>query len=254
MWATHIVPTDRPSAEQRAVDVEAAVRNALEKRTDIVVARKNLENNDLSLRLARDRHQPQLDLVGDLRRRRARAARSSSATASADPSSARSPAATATRSSNVFGRDYPTWSRRRQHVLLDPQPTGEGLAGQGADLEGPGPGEPEPPRAPDRHRGPHRRRATWRPTSRRCSRRRPRACLSAQRLDAEEKKFAAGMSTNFLVTQAQRDLALAEVNELQSIADYRKSIIELRSRPGGRFRRRLRRPSLDTVVGHRRPP
>jgi outer membrane protein len=49
--------------------------------------------------------------------------------------------------------------------------------------------------------------------------------LQAQRLDAEEKKFAAGMSTNFLVTQAQRDLADAEVAELQAIADYRRSII-----------------------------
>jgi HAE1 family hydrophobic/amphiphilic exporter-1 len=49
--------------------------------------------------------------------------------------------------------------------------------------------------------------------------------LSTRRLDAEEKKFAAGMSTSFLVTQAQRDLALAEVNELRAIADYRKSLI-----------------------------
>jgi hypothetical protein len=31
------------------------------------------------------------------------------------------------------------------------------------------------------------------------------------------------MSTNFLVTQAQRDLALAEVAELRAVADYRKS-------------------------------
>ena len=49
--------------------------------------------------------------------------------------------------------------------------------------------------------------------------------LAAERLDAEEKKFAAGMSTNFFVTQAQRDLAQAEVNELRAIADYRKSVI-----------------------------
>jgi HAE1 family hydrophobic/amphiphilic exporter-1 len=49
--------------------------------------------------------------------------------------------------------------------------------------------------------------------------------LFEQRLDAEEKKFAAGMSTNFLVTQAQRDLATAQVTELRSIADYRESII-----------------------------
>ena len=49
--------------------------------------------------------------------------------------------------------------------------------------------------------------------------------LATERLDAEEKKFAAGMSTNFFVTQAQRDLAQAEVNELRAIADYRKSVI-----------------------------
>jgi len=49
--------------------------------------------------------------------------------------------------------------------------------------------------------------------------------LATRRLDAEEKKFAAGMSTNFLVTQAQRDLAVAEVNEIRAVADYRKSVI-----------------------------
>jgi len=49
--------------------------------------------------------------------------------------------------------------------------------------------------------------------------------LQEQRLDAETKKFAAGMSTNFLVTQAQRDLALAQVAELQAVANYRKSLV-----------------------------
>jgi len=47
--------------------------------------------------------------------------------------------------------------------------------------------------------------------------------LFEQRLDAEEKKFAAGMSTNFLVTQAQRDLATAQVTELRAVADYRRA-------------------------------
>jgi outer membrane protein TolC len=49
--------------------------------------------------------------------------------------------------------------------------------------------------------------------------------LQERRLDAETKKFAAGMSTNFLVTQSQRDLAVAEVAELRAIADYRKSLV-----------------------------
>jgi hypothetical protein len=51
--------------------------------------------------------------------------------------------------------------------------------------------------------------------------------LQEQRLDAENKRFAAGMSTNFLVTQAQRDLAISAVAELRAIADYWKSLANL---------------------------
>ena len=57
--------------------------------------------------------------------------------------------------------------------------------------------------------------------------------LAAQRLDAEEKKFAAGMSTNFLVTQAQRDLALAEVNELRRGGRLPQERDHVRARAGG---------------------
>jgi outer membrane protein len=40
--------------------------------------------------------------------------------------------------------------------------------------------------------------------------------LAEKRLEAEQKKFGVGMSTSFLVFQAQRDLALARSNELQA--------------------------------------
>src|SRR5690606_31057557 len=36
--------------------------------------------------------------------------------------------------------------------------------------------------------------------------------LATQRLDAEQKRFEVGMSTSFLVIQAQRDLAVARNN------------------------------------------
>jgi len=49
--------------------------------------------------------------------------------------------------------------------------------------------------------------------------------LQERRLDAEEKRFAAGMTTNFFVIQAQRDLAVAQVAEVRAIADYRKSLV-----------------------------
>jgi len=50
--------------------------------------------------------------------------------------------------------------------------------------------------------------------------------LAEQRLDAEQKRFDVGMSTTFLVVQAQRDLAQARNNELQAALEYVKAVIE----------------------------
>ena len=44
--------------------------------------------------------------------------------------------------------------------------------------------------------------------------------LASQRLDAEQKRFEVGMSTSFLVTQAQRDLLQSQVTLLQAVLDY----------------------------------
>src|SRR5690606_25530308 len=50
--------------------------------------------------------------------------------------------------------------------------------------------------------------------------------LAERRLEAEEKKFQAGMTTSFLVFQAQRDLNEARNNELQALLDYNKSVVD----------------------------
>ena len=49
--------------------------------------------------------------------------------------------------------------------------------------------------------------------------------LAEQRLEAEQKRFDVGMSTSFLVIQAQRDLAIARQNELQAYLDYQLASI-----------------------------
>ena len=49
--------------------------------------------------------------------------------------------------------------------------------------------------------------------------------LSEQRLDAEQKRFEVGMSTNFNVIQAQRDLAVARNAELLAQLDYQLALI-----------------------------
>jgi HAE1 family hydrophobic/amphiphilic exporter-1 len=49
--------------------------------------------------------------------------------------------------------------------------------------------------------------------------------LSEQRLDAEQKRFDVGMSTNFNVIQAQRDLTVARDAELRAQLDYQLALI-----------------------------
>jgi outer membrane protein len=50
--------------------------------------------------------------------------------------------------------------------------------------------------------------------------------LAAELLDAERKRFGVGISTSFLVIQAQRDLAQARTNELAAILAYDLSLVD----------------------------
>jgi outer membrane protein TolC len=49
--------------------------------------------------------------------------------------------------------------------------------------------------------------------------------LAERRLEAEQKKFSVGLTSSFIVFQVQRDLAVARFNELAAIIDYNKSLV-----------------------------
>jgi outer membrane protein TolC len=51
--------------------------------------------------------------------------------------------------------------------------------------------------------------------------------LEQQLLDAEQKRFALGASTTFLVVQQQRDLATAQSNEVAALVAYSNSRVAL---------------------------
>src|SRR4029078_3424872 len=70
--------------------------------------------------------------------------------------------------------------------------------------------------------------------------------LSEQRLDAEQKRYEVGMSTNFNVIQAQRDLAVARNNELQVQLDYQLALINFVAS------QKISTGGLDSIAGHRR--
>jgi len=53
------------------------------------------------------------------------------------------------------------------------------------------------------------------------------ATLAEQRFNDENRRYSVGLSTTFLVTQAQRDLLQAQVTVLQTTLDYQSAIVDL---------------------------
>ena len=222
MWSTRVSPTDRPSADPMPVDVDAAVRSAIENRTDMVSARKALEQRDYSLSYRRNQLRPQLDLIATYGGSGADGTQVRDA--EGNPLPAPIPGGYGDAVSEVFGFDFPTWTVGFNVSYAIPNRSARANAAT-AQLE------------KDQALASYRRlelqvAAEVRTAARgvesgfkRVASSQAARRLAAERLDAEEKKFAAGMSTNFFVTQAQRDLAEAEVSELRAIADYRKSVI-----------------------------
>jgi outer membrane protein TolC len=223
-WALRIVPTERPTAEPVTVNLEAAIQAALLKRTDLTATRYSLENAEYGVKFARNQMLPAVDLV---------AAYGASGIGGTqiireDPPfgevTGTVPGGFGDALSSVFGRDFPTWtlgvnvsypifnrrgSAAHARARLSRDQAQANL--RRAELQ---------VAAEVRSAGRAVETNYKRVESTRAAR-----VLAERRLDAEEKKFAAGLSTNFLVTQAQRDLALAEVAQLRAVADYSKSLV-----------------------------
>ena len=223
MWHTRVIPTDRPTAEPTPVDVDAAIKSALENRTDVLAARKGLERNDLALQYYRNQFLPDVNLFGNYGGSGAGGTQLVRESLGG-PVVSTIPGGYGDAVSEVFGRDYPTWQVGVNLAYAIPNRSAKAARASARISK-------------EQALASFRRlemavAAEVRTAARgvesgfkRVQSTKAARVLAAQRLDAEEKKFAAGMSTNYFVTQAQRDLATAEVAELQAIADYRRSVI-----------------------------
>jgi len=67
-----------------------------------------------------------------------------------------------------------------------------------------------------------------------------------EKLRVETEKFRVGHSTNFFVAQAQRDLLLSKINEVQSVVDFLKALIQFYRLEGSLLERRgIKAPGLE---------
>jgi outer membrane protein len=60
-WNASIDPVDRPDFRAEQVDVDAAIRRALSQRTDLTIAQKTVQENDITLKYLDDQTKPQAD-------------------------------------------------------------------------------------------------------------------------------------------------------------------------------------------------
>jgi outer membrane protein TolC len=222
MWHTRVIPADRPSAEPMPIDVDAAVTNALQNRTDVVAARKALERNDLAVQFTKNQLLPDVNLFANYG-----GVGAGGTEILRDPPFGGEvvgtiPGGYSDALAEVFGADFPTWQIGVNLAYAIPNRSAKAQAASARISK-------------EQALASFRRlelsvAAEVRTAARavesgfkRVQSTKAALVLAQQRLDAEEKKYAAGMSTNFLVTQAQRDLADAEVAEIRAVADYRRS-------------------------------
>ena len=226
-WGGSIDPTDRPEFAAVQVDVAAAVRRALDARTDLAQVRKNLEVNDVTLKYLANQTLPQVDFSA----RYGLAGQGgtqfiSSGTGINRVVTGTIPGGYRDALNTLFDRDYPTWSfgvNVAYPIGTSAQEASLGRARLQASQVDAQLRQIELQIASD---------VTNAATQVQNNIERVQAAQAARefaqrQLEAEQSKFEVGMSTNYFVVQSQRDLATAQNNELSAILAYRRSVVEL---------------------------
>ena len=223
-WSVRLEPADRVPPIGVQLDVDSAVRRALADRGDLVEARRQMENIDTNVSLARNETLPDLRAQaryitnGQGGQQILRTGGFPGTIIGFDDTSFGSVLG------QVFGAQYPTWSVGFTLTY----PVGKSV--EEANLTR---NRIERDQAAARIRSlevvvvRQVRLAALRveQNRQRIETARLGRELAEQRLDAEQKRFEVGMSTSFLVIQAQRDLAVALDNEQRAYLDYQLAVV-----------------------------
>jgi outer membrane protein TolC len=218
------VPTDRPDFRPERVDIEAAVRKALENRTDLDQARKQLQGNDVTIEGLRNAVLPALDLsvnyglagLGGTQFERDRLGGAILRTFPGGYSQALN---------NIGNFDAPNWSFGLNLTYpIGTSAADAGLARARLQIQQ----TQAQIRQLELNAATEVTNAALQVESnlKRVEAASAARELAQRRLEAEQSKFEVGMSTNYFVVQAQRDLRDSQNVELRTMLDYRKSLVD----------------------------
>jgi outer membrane protein TolC len=224
-WNVRFELTEQPAFKAQAVDVDRAVKNALTKRTDLEQQRKNLEATDINIRYFRNQTLPDLNVQAGYGVT-GQGGTTYDFTNTFPPlllSSVTTPYSSVL--SKMLGNNFHNWS----FAVTVGYPIGRSTAEAGLARARVSYSQSQlqlrnaemlvatQVREVARQLNTNQKRVDATRASRE---------LAEKKLEAQQKKFAAGMSTNFEVIQAQRDLAAARNAELLALLDFNRSQVD----------------------------
>jgi outer membrane protein TolC len=207
LWADAIVPADKPMMMARLLDEKLSYETALQRRPEITLARKNLENSDMIVRLNRNEMLPTVNLTG----------------------------------SYGFNSLERSWDNEIEYLVRgDDWKFSYGITGQipignrlakGLYLQSKY--EREKAKLGIRQLEQIIRREV-RSAIRQIETNRQlvetngvAVKLQERALEDEKKRYSVGVSTSYRVLEFEEDLALARSQQLQALVDYRKALVGL---------------------------
>jgi outer membrane protein TolC len=226
VWNVRIEPTDPPPLGLVSPDLEAAVTNALRDRTDLARSRKDIENAAITVKFTNNQRLPDFRLNA---RYLASGLGGTQVLRTGEFPGTIIGSGTATGFGSVLNQlltgKYSTWA------------VGFSVSypiGHGSEEASYAHARLEHVQSQERLKSAESRaiqqvRDAWRKidmNAKRIEATRAARELAEQRLDAESKRLEVGISTSFLVIQAQRDLAQARTNELAATLAYDLALVD----------------------------
>ena len=236
-WAVHIVPTEQPVLTPRPIDLDAAITNALDHRTDLAQTHREMDQTDITMRFAKNQKLPVVNAIVNYGLAGVAGTRTLYDTSQGFPV----PNGFAQRSfsdalHDIFGNDFKTWSVQFQVSY----PIGTSAADAGyAQAKVQREQQVTTLRALELQVTQQVREAARQVDT---SLKRVEATgkareFSLKRYEAEQKRISVGLSSTFQLNQAQRDLSSAQLAELNAIIAYNRALVSfeaIQSVPPGR--------------------
>ena len=223
-WRLRVDPVDEPPGRAPLPDVDEIVAKALEHRYDVGRARNDVRNAATGVEFLSNQKLPDVRIETSYRGSGLGGSQLLRTGTFPGTVTGRVDSGFGNVLGQVFGSDYPTWS---VGVTVN-YPLGrsfEQVSAVRADVERRQADARVASLQLDVAQTIRQAARQVRSTAEREDAARAGAGLAEQRFESEQRRYEVGLSTSFLVTQAQRDLLQAQVSLLQATLDYQSSLV-----------------------------